>query len=93
MKYKEIKVYTTHEKLDDLIELFAIYEEIGIEISEEDRPHVTFYVPEGESVPEALAEGLKSPEYEMISAVVDDQDWLHKWEEYYVPTRSAAVLW
>ena len=26
-------------------------------------------------------------EYEISSAIVDDQDWLHKWEEYFIPAK------
>ena len=26
-------------------------------------------------------------EFEISSAIVDDQDWLHKWEEYFIPAK------
>ena len=44
---------------------------------------ITLYLGKEEPVPEVLSELLKG--YDHSIAVVDDQDWLHKWEEYYVP--------
>ena len=45
--------------------------------------YIKFYIPEGESLTEELFSYLKTFDYS--SALVDDEDWLHKWEEYYVP--------
>ena len=45
--------------------------------------YIKFYIPEGESLSEELFSYLKTFDYS--SALVDDEDWLHKWEEYYVP--------
>ena len=114
MKYTEFKLYTSVEKLDELVELFAIYEDIGIQINDprdaelfkepstsyqwnyvdesvvkhlSGKPYVMFYVPEGEKVPDDLKELLLDFDCDITSAKVDDQDWLHKWEEYYVPTK------
>ena len=46
---------------------------------------VTFYTGEKEVLPEAVAQLLQ--EYDTRVARADDQDWLHKWEEYYIPTK------
>lgn len=48
-------------------------------------PSVTFYLGEKEALPSAVSELLR--DYDVSRAVVDDEDWLHKWEEYYVPIR------
>ena len=45
--------------------------------------YVSFYLGEDEALPEAVAEFLKA--YDVRQSITDDQDWLHKWEEYYVP--------
>ncbi len=42
-----------------------------------------FYLGENESPDESILAVLK--DYDWKQAVVDDEDWLHKWEEYYVP--------
>lgn len=42
-----------------------------------------FYLGENESPDENILTVLK--DYDWKQAVVDDEDWLHKWEEYYVP--------
>ena len=44
------------------------------------RAYIKLYLGEKEALPKALAEFLKA--YDHSSAIVDDQDWLHKWEEY-----------
>ena len=43
----------------------------------------TFYLGEDESPDEELLAVLK--DYDWKQAIADDEDWLHKWEEYYVP--------
>ena len=47
-------------------------------------PYVCFYLQEGEEDPEAM-EIAKA--YDFTLTHVDDEDWLHKWEEYFVPTK------
>jgi len=46
---------------------------------------VSFYTKEKEPLPDAVSALLKA--YDTKVALADDQDWLHKWEEYYVPTK------
>ena len=41
------------------------------------------YLGADEQLPPALSELTKR--YDCSQAIVDDEDWLHKWEEYYVP--------
>ena len=48
---------------------------------------VTLYLGEQEAASEALLQLLQR--FDHAFAVVDDQDWLHKWEEYYVPFELA----
>ena len=48
---------------------------------------VTLYLGEQEAASEALSQLLQR--FDHAIAVVDDQDWLHKWEEYYVPFELA----
>ena len=47
-------------------------------------PYVCFYLQEGEEDPAAMeiAKG-----YDFTLTHVDDEDWLHKWEEYFMPTK------
>ena len=47
-------------------------------------PYVCFYLQEGEEDPAAMeiAKG-----YDFSLTHVDDGDWLHKWEEYFLPTK------
>ncbi|MBO5517559.1 MAG: 50S ribosomal protein L11 methyltransferase [Firmicutes bacterium] len=47
-------------------------------------PYVCFYLQEGEDDPAAMdiAKG-----YAFTLTHVDDEDWLHKWEEYFMPTK------
>jgi ribosomal protein L11 methyltransferase len=47
-------------------------------------PYVCFYLQEGEDDPAAM-EIAKT--YDFTVAHVDDEDWLHKWEEYFMPTK------
>ncbi len=47
-------------------------------------PSVTFYVKQEENIDHLLSE---MAEYTLEVALVDDQDWLHKWKEYFVPAR------
>ncbi|MCQ2560484.1 MAG: 50S ribosomal protein L11 methyltransferase [Clostridia bacterium] len=48
------------------------------------RPSVTFYIQDGETAPEAME---IAKEWDYSTAHVDDEDWLHKWEEYFMPTK------
>ena len=48
-----------------------------------ERAYAVIYLGEDEAPSARLAELMKS--CSCSQAVVDDQDWLHKWEEYYVP--------
>lgn len=48
---------------------------------------ITFYLGENEALNNDALELIKDYEYSI--AVVDDEDWLHKWEEYYVPFEIA----
>ena len=52
--------------------------------------YIKFYTAEGERLPEELLSYLKTLDYS--SASVDDEDWLHKWEEYYVPFAIAEGI-
>ena len=47
-------------------------------------PYVCFYLQEGEDDPAAMdiAKG-----FDFTLTHVDDEDWLHKWEEYFMPTK------
>ena len=47
-------------------------------------PYVCFYLQEGEDDPAAMdiAKG-----FAFTLTHVDDEDWLHKWEEYFMPTK------
>ncbi len=45
--------------------------------------YIKFYVAEGEKPSEEVLSYIRTLDYS--SATVDDEDWLHKWEEYYVP--------
>ena len=47
-------------------------------------PYVCFYLQEGEDDPAAMdiAKG-----FDFTLTHVDDEDWLHKWEEYFTPTK------
>ena len=47
-------------------------------------PYVCFYLQEGEEDPAAMdiAKG-----FDFTLTHVDDEDWLHKWEEYFMPTK------
>lgn len=64
--------------------LWNVVEESLLE-SIRNNPSVSFYLAEDASLPEGAAELLKA--YDASRAIVDDQDWLHKWEEYYVPMK------
>jgi len=43
--------------------------------------YVTIYRDTDYAIPDFLKE------FDISSAIVDDQDWLHKWEEYFVPVK------
>ena len=45
--------------------------------------YIKFYLPIGEALSGDVFSYLKTLDYSAAS--VDDEDWLHKWEEYYVP--------
>ncbi len=47
-------------------------------------PYVCFYLQEGEDDPAAMA---IAKEFDFTLTRVDDEDWLHKWEEYFIPTK------
>ncbi len=51
------------------------------------RACVTLYFGEDEQIPQALSDLIKDLDHSIV--VVDDNDWLHKWEEYYVPFELA----
>lgn len=48
---------------------------------------ISFYIKEGEAPLPEVAEIIKN--YEVKRILTDDQDWLHKWEEYFIPQRIA----
>ena len=48
-----------------------------------EKAYVVLYLGDGEELPAELSNLLKGYDYKQ--AIVDDEDWLHKWEEYYVP--------
>lgn len=108
MKYKEIKIYTSLEKLDSLVELLASHDVTDIVINDPRDAEYFFKTKktyEWDLVDHSVLEVLNSgsfvtmyrdtdfsvpdylKEYEISSAIVDDQDWLHKWEEYFVPVK------
>ena len=45
--------------------------------------YIKFYLPEGTVLSGEVLEYIKG--MDRSAALVDDEDWLHKWEEYYVP--------
>ncbi len=45
--------------------------------------YIKFYIPEGEKLSEEIRSYMEV--FVFSSAKVDDEDWLHAWEEYYVP--------
>lgn len=47
-------------------------------------PYVSFYLREDEDDPAAMA---IAREYPFTVTRVDDEDWLHKWEEFFVPAK------
>ena len=52
--------------------------------------YVSFYLAENEPLAEPVRGFLKS--FDVRQTIVDDQDWLHKWEEYYVPFEIAPGI-
>ena len=48
-----------------------------------EKAYAVIYLDENETPSEELAELMRG--CDCSQAVVDDEDWLHKWEEYYVP--------
>ncbi len=55
-----------------------------------ERPSVSFYVAEGGGLPDGTAALLRDRDVKVSRA--DDGDWLHKWEEYYVPMRLSERI-
>ncbi len=53
-----------------------------------EHPSVTFYLGEDEALPKEAEELIRC--FDHRRSVVDDGDWLHKWEEYYVPIRLSG---
>ena len=47
------------------------------------KAYAVLYLGEDEAISAELSEVLRG--YDYRQALVDDEDWLHKWEEYYVP--------
>ena len=47
-------------------------------------PYVCFYLQEGEDDPASM-DIVRG--YDFTVTHVDDEDWLHKWEEYFMPTK------
>ena len=52
--------------------------------------YVEFYLGADESLPGPVREFLKG--FDVRQSIADDQDWLHKWEEYYVPLEIAPGI-
>jgi len=50
---------------------------------------VSFYIEESKEISKKAEAFLKS--YDLKLALVKDDNWLHAWEEYYVPTKLGAV--
>ena len=59
------------------------YVDLGMVEKLKSGAYIQFYIPENESLDEDVLAYIKGFDYS--SALVDDEDWLHKWEEYYVP--------
>jgi len=51
---------------------------------------IAFYLQQGEALPEGAARLIKN--YDVRRTLTDDEDWLHKWEEYYVPMRLSPHI-
>lgn len=113
MKYKEYKIYTDSENLDQLIDELQIagYFELIINdprdaqqfkaggetsfewnfvdenvIAElEEGAWVSFYLGMDEKLNSEAESILKANDAKVT--ICDDEDWLHKWEEYYVPRK------
>ncbi|MBR0139962.1 MAG: 50S ribosomal protein L11 methyltransferase [Firmicutes bacterium] len=66
------------------------YVEQGLLDAVREHPSVSFYLAEGESLPEGAEELLRR--YDCRKSLADDEDWLHKWEEYYVPIRLSPHI-
>ncbi|MBR0482151.1 MAG: 50S ribosomal protein L11 methyltransferase [Firmicutes bacterium] len=54
------------------------------------RAYIRFYTSEGERLSEELFSYVRTLDHS--AALVDDEDWLHKWEEYYVPFSIAEGI-
>ena len=52
--------------------------------------YVRFYIREGEAMPPEVSGIIRG--HEVSRTLTDDQDWLHKWEEHYVPIRLSERL-
>ncbi len=55
-----------------------------------EQAYVCFYVKEGESLPPEVDVLIRG--HEVTRTLTDDQDWLYKWEEHYVPIRLSDRL-
>lgn len=54
------------------------------------RPYISFYIEEGQQLSEELALLIRGRD--VSRTLLDDADWLHKWEEYYVPIRLSPHI-
>lgn len=54
------------------------------------RPCVSFYLKEGEALSPGLEALIRGRD--VSRTLLDDEDWLHKWEEYYVPLRLSPHI-
>lgn len=64
-----------------------IDESVLDELSSE--PSVTFYAGEDSDLKDLL---LALKDFDVQMTFVDDQDWLHKWKEYFVPSRISKQI-
>ncbi len=107
MQYKEIKIFTSPEKLDSLVELLAFNDITDIAISDprdskyldmdnEINPDVLSNLNKGSCVSMYRDVAYVIPEfmkkYDISTAIVDDQDWLHKWEEFFIPSKISEKI-
>ena len=54
-----------------------------------DEPFVTFYADENADLQDILP-SIK--DFDVQITLVDDQEWLHKWKEYFLPTRVTSQI-
>ncbi len=52
--------------------------------------YIKFYIPEGETLSPKIRSYMEG--FVFSGAKVDDEDWLHAWEEYYVPFQIAEGI-